>query len=59
MIYSGYENGHYFVRFTHDIKILDAVDVLSSGYKIFGKYLLLLKRRVIMRTANGEVILLS
>ena len=45
MIYSGYENGHYFVRLTHDIRVLDAVDIFHDGYKLFGGHMLLLKRR--------------
>ncbi len=52
MIYSGYENGHFFVRLTHDIPVLDAMDVLGSGYKLVMGYMLLLKRREL---AQSEV----
>jgi hypothetical protein len=45
MIYSGYESGHYFVRLTHDMPILDVVEVLRSGYRMVGRYMLLIKRR--------------
>lgn len=45
MIYSGYENNHYFVRLTHDIRVVDAMDILHDGYRILGGHMLLLKKR--------------
>ena len=45
MIYSGYEHGHYFVRLTHDVKLAAIRDVLGSGYRVFGTFMLLVKRR--------------
>ena len=34
MIYSGYECGHFYVRLTHDIRVLDAVEMFQNGYKL-------------------------
>lgn len=45
MIYSGYESGHYYVRLTHDMRMLDAMDMLKNGYRIALGHMLLLKKR--------------
>ncbi len=45
MIYSGYENGHYYVRITSDVKLLDVLGMQYSGFKFLGEYMLFLKRR--------------
>ncbi len=45
MIYSGYENGRYFVRLTHDMRMLEAMDIFHDGYKLLGGHMLLLKKR--------------
>jgi hypothetical protein len=45
MIYSGYEGGHYFVRFTHDVRVIEAASILHDGYKIFAGHMLLVKKR--------------
>lgn len=45
MIYSGYEHGHYFVRLTHDIRMIEAADMLNDGYKLMMGHMLLVKRR--------------
>lgn len=45
MTYAGYENGHYYVRLTHDMKFLDAMGIFQSGYRMVMGYMLLIKRR--------------
>jgi hypothetical protein len=45
MIYSGYENGHYFIRFTHDVRVVDVMGIFQEGYRIFGSHMLLVKKR--------------
>lgn len=45
MIYSGYECGHFYVRFTHDVRVLDAIDMFQDGYKLVSGHMLLIKRR--------------
>ncbi len=45
MIFSGYENNHFFVRLTRDMRMVDAFDVLHRGYRLVDGYLLLLKKR--------------
>ena len=45
MIYAGYENGQYFVRFGHDVRLIETVDMIRDGYSIVLGYMLMLKRR--------------
>lgn len=45
MIYCGYENRHFFIRLTHDVRVLDMKDVLHSGYRIFAGQMVLIKPR--------------
>ena len=45
MIYSGYENGYYFLRLTHNIKMTDITNIFHDGYNIFGTHMLLIKKR--------------
>ncbi len=45
MIYSGYEHGHYFVRLNRDVKMVEMAGVFGRGYTLFGRYMLLIKRR--------------
>lgn len=46
MIFSGYEHGHYFVRLSRDMRMADMAGVFGRGYRLFGGYLLLIKRRM-------------
>ena len=45
MIYAGYENGHYYVRLTHDMRLIDALFMFQRGYHIVIGYMLLIKKR--------------
>jgi len=45
MIYCGYENGHYYVRLTHDMRLVDAMCMFQGGYRMVMGYMLLIKRR--------------
>lgn len=45
MIYAGYENGSYFVRFTHDVKVVSVASIFQEGYRIFWGHMVLIKNR--------------
>ncbi|MDE1768353.1 MAG: hypothetical protein KGH64_01335 [Candidatus Micrarchaeota archaeon] len=45
MIYAGYEQRHYFVRFTHNMRLAYLAGIFQDGYKFVWQHMLLVKRR--------------
>lgn len=53
MIYCGYENRHFFIRLTHDVRVLEMREVLHDGYRILSGQMVLIKPREVYEDETG------